>query len=91
MFRNVEQVDTWYSWPLKFGATLIIFRYHCVQKNLIGKNAVIFAKLKIPLIILACLALCWCIYRDIQLDKQMPDDLRNRVVGARLQMDGHSP
>src|SRR5882724_4947789 len=31
------------------------------------------------------------IYRDIQLEKQYPGDLRNRVVGARLQKDGISP
>ena len=40
---------------------------------------------------MVCFGLCWCIYRDIQLEKQQPGDLRNRVVGARLQMDGHSP
>lgn len=31
------------------------------------------------------------VYRDIQLEKQFPDDLRNRVVGARLQKDGKLP
>ncbi len=31
------------------------------------------------------------IYRDIQLEKQYPGDLRNRIVGARLQKDGKSP
>lgn len=31
------------------------------------------------------------ISRDIQLEKQYPGDLRNRVVGARLQKDGKSP
>src|SRR6187549_2846741 len=32
-----------------------------------------------------------CIYRDIQLSKQNTGDLRNRVVGARLQKDGKDP
>jgi hypothetical protein len=31
------------------------------------------------------------IYRDIQLEKQYNDDLRNRVVGSRLQKDGKLP
>jgi hypothetical protein len=31
------------------------------------------------------------IYRDVQLEKQYPGDLRNRVVGARLQKDGILP
>lgn len=31
------------------------------------------------------------IYRDIRLEQQHPGDLRNRVVGARLQKDGISP
>ncbi len=31
------------------------------------------------------------VYRDIQLEKQYPGDLRNRVVGARLQKDGKLP
>ncbi len=35
--------------------------------------------------------LAFSIYRDIQLDKQYPADLRNRVVGARLQKDGKLP
>jgi hypothetical protein len=30
-------------------------------------------------------------YRDIQLEKQYPGDLRNRVVGARLEKDGRLP
>jgi hypothetical protein len=30
-------------------------------------------------------------YRDIQLEKQYTFDLRNRVVGARMQKDGRSP
>lgn len=33
----------------------------------------------------------WCVYRDIQIEKQYPGDLRNRVVGSRMQMDGRSP
>ena len=31
------------------------------------------------------------IQRDIQIEKQYPVDLRNRIVGARLQMDGKLP
>lgn len=31
------------------------------------------------------------VYRDIQLEKEYPGDLRNRVVGARLQKDGKLP
>ena len=31
------------------------------------------------------------IYRDIQIEKQYPGDLRNRLVGARLQKDGKLP
>jgi hypothetical protein len=42
-------------------------------------------------IILATCSLCWCIYRDVQIEKQYPGDLRNRIVGSRLQMDGRSP
>lgn len=33
----------------------------------------------------------WSVYRDIQLDKHYPGDLRNRVVGARMIKDGRSP
>ena len=40
---------------------------------------------------LAFLSLGWCIYRDIQIEKQYPGDLRNRIVGSRLQKDGFSP
>ena len=35
--------------------------------------------------------LVYSIQRDIELDKQYPADLRNRVVGARLQKDGKLP
>ena len=42
-------------------------------------------------IILATAGLCWSVYRDIQIEKQYPGDLRNRIVGARLQKDGHHP
>ena len=40
---------------------------------------------------LATLSLCWCIYRDMQFEKQYTGDLRPRIVGARLQIDGISP
>jgi hypothetical protein len=43
------------------------------------------------LFILFITSLAWCIYRDIQIEKQYPGDLRNRILGARLQMDGISP
>lgn len=39
----------------------------------------------------AALSLCWSIYRDSQIEKLNPPDLRNRVVGARLQKDGKLP
>jgi hypothetical protein len=42
-------------------------------------------------IVLSVASLSWCIYRDIQIEKHYPGDLRNRVLGARLQMDGISP
>lgn len=42
-------------------------------------------------IILAVGSIFWCIYRDIQIEKLYTNDLRNRVVGSRLQMDGISP
>ena len=35
--------------------------------------------------------LCLSLLRDIQVEKEYTVDLRNRVVGARLQMDGKSP
>jgi len=44
----------------------------------------------IDLVALICI-LIFSINRDIQLEKQYPGDLRNRVVGARLQQDGKSP
>ncbi|HTL07917.1 MAG TPA: glycosyltransferase 87 family protein, partial [Chitinophagaceae bacterium] len=40
---------------------------------------------------LCTMVLCWAIYRDIHLEKQYAGDLRNRVVGARMQKDGLSP
>ena len=50
------------------------------------KNYWLFAN---GLILLAILT--HSIYRDIILEKQFPTDLRNRVVGARLQKDGLLP
>ncbi|MEJ0082702.1 MAG: hypothetical protein WDM78_17515 [Puia sp.] len=32
-----------------------------------------------------------CIWRDIQIEKKYTIDLRNRIVGARLQKDGRPP
>lgn len=44
------------------------------------------------LIILLCAVVTgWSLYRDVQLEKQNTGDLRNRVVGARMQKDGLSP
>ena len=37
------------------------------------------------------LSICWSVYRDIQIEKLYPGDLRNRIVGARLQKDGKMP
>ena len=46
----------------------------------------------IVLIVLTALAaLSWCVVRDINLTEQYPGDLRNRVIGARMQMEGKSP
>lgn len=42
-------------------------------------------------LLLAVIAMASCIYRDIRLERQHPGDLRNRVVGSRLQKDGISP
>lgn len=33
----------------------------------------------------------WCVYRDVQIEKQFTNDLRNRIVGSRLQKDGKLP
>lgn len=41
------------------------------------------------LVIIVCL--CWSVYRDYQIEKIYPSDLRNRIVGARLQKDGKLP
>ena len=41
--------------------------------------------------LLAVLSIGCCIFRDIHIERQHPNDLRNRIVGARLQMDGRSP
>lgn len=37
------------------------------------------------------ITLCWSVYTAIQYEKIFPDDLRNRIVGARLQKDGKMP
>ncbi|MES1221081.1 MAG: glycosyltransferase 87 family protein [Bacteroidota bacterium] len=46
--------------------------------------------LTVNIVTLMCM-LGFSAYRDIQLEKQYPSDLRNRVVGARLQKDGKDP
>src|ERR1044071_6281791 len=43
------------------------------------------------LLFLSVCAIAYCVWRDIQLEKQYTGDLRNRVVGARLQKDGRLP
>jgi hypothetical protein len=47
--------------------------------------------LAICLAVVTTLTLSWSVYRDIQSVKQFPGDLRNRVVGSRMQKDGLSP
>lgn len=42
-------------------------------------------------VLIAVSSLGWCIYRDIQIEKLYPGDLRNRITGSRLQMAGISP
>lgn len=42
-------------------------------------------------LLLAAVAMACSVYRDTRLERQHPGDLRNRVVGARLQRDGISP
>ena len=37
------------------------------------------------------ISLAHSVYRDVQLEKQYTGDLRNRIVGARLQKDGRLP
>ena len=49
------------------------------------------ASLLMGFFLFAIPSLCWCIYRDLQIEKQYPGDLRNRVVGSRMQLDGASP
>lgn len=46
---------------------------------------------KIILSLLVIGILSFCIWRDILLEKQYPGDLRNRIVGSRLQKDGRLP
>lgn len=45
----------------------------------------------ILVLLLCAIVFSWSLYRDIQAEKQYTGDLRNRVVGARLQKDGLSP
>jgi len=50
------------------------------------------AKLSLVFIALLCtVVFSWSLYRDIQSEKQYAGDLRNRIVGARMQKDGRSP
>lgn len=41
--------------------------------------------------LVAVLCLGWTVYRDVQIEKIYPSDLRNRVVASRLQKDGKLP
>lgn len=43
------------------------------------------------IVVLLFTSFIWSVYRDIQIEKQYPGDLRNRVVGSRMQLDGLSP
>jgi hypothetical protein len=55
---------------------------------------IIMKKNNRSLILLGILCACilsWCLIRDLRIEKQYGSDLRNRVVGARLQMDGKLP
>lgn len=45
----------------------------------------------IPIAIGCAMIFSWSVYRDIHLEKRYAGDLRNRIVGARLQQDGRSP
>jgi hypothetical protein len=45
----------------------------------------------IVFITLCAALLAWCVYRDIMLESQYTNDLRNRIVGARLEKDHISP
>lgn len=45
----------------------------------------------IPIAVFFALVLSWSVYRDLHLERQYAGDLRNRVVGARMQKDGMSP
>jgi hypothetical protein len=45
-----------------------------------------------PILIAAfTVILAWAVYRDIHFEQQYTSDLRNRVTGARLEMDHRSP
>jgi hypothetical protein len=57
------------------------------RKTTMKKNS---RNLLLLAIVCTC-AFCWCLYRDIRIEKQYCIDLRNRIVGARLQMDGKPP
>ena len=46
---------------------------------------------RILLLIFLLLLFGYCLRRDILIESQYTPDLRNRIVGARLQMDGKSP
>jgi hypothetical protein len=47
--------------------------------------------IRLILLILSTGTIAFCIWRDIQLEKQYTGDLRNRIVGARLQKNGRLP
>ncbi|MDP9042728.1 MAG: hypothetical protein M3N30_12170, partial [Bacteroidota bacterium] len=48
-------------------------------------------KFLLPDVILLMAILTHSVIRDVMYDKQYPGDLRNRIVGARLQKDGKLP
>lgn len=49
------------------------------------------SKIDFFLLPLLLCSIIYCFYRDVQIEKKYPQDLRNRVVGSRLQADGKSP
>ena len=64
------------------------FLYYCIKMRVLNSRKWLGF---ITFYLLAVTSLCWCVYRDIHIEMQHPNDLRNRVVGSRLQLDGLSP
>jgi Glycosyltransferase family 87 len=47
--------------------------------------------LRVVIFVFLSAVISFCVWRDMQIEKQYTSDLRNRVVGARLQIDGRLP